>query len=546
MSGVNSAINNLNNSVESFQSQVDVHVNNVDASTRKVQEAAETVYKRVEQFRSDIMHGEEKQIAHENIMRIDQVIKEQFGNYDAIRKTIIGVVRDFDINLVRNSTIEELSEELWITSSRYWLSYALLAITAWVNNYPEVAKNALSETVRKDEIKASLFFTLLNLRFDRIQTAREWFKVYCRTLNPVMLQQETAVMIQAFMGGLFGKDKQLEHDVNEIINEWIRIISEDAKICEELVNRYENYFENSPSNTKCDYQMIKAFCTNYQEVETSFLDVSKYDNFLRLMDEMSVEQTPQTDENYKSRVDAVLNSLITNYDEEERELREEQQYYRFIIDNEGDKQKAQKQFEEVQSLRKEGFNFGKQMVDWAVYSDPAHTDVYVRQFGLRGTKDWFQSALENWTVKLRKKCPLQYHLSIDGWSSTSNGRDLDDQRTAVTNYFENNKFNLVCVNAFNIALLIVFFISLIVTVAGVVQLINSGFNYVVLVGAGLMLLSVLILVIRILSALKKFQERVNTAVFNLEGTMAQIVEFQRYFTENIRKKDDIVSKLNFI
>ena len=101
MSNVSSAINNLNNSVESFQSQVNVHVNNVDTSTKKVQEVAESVYKRVDEFRKDIMHGEEKQIAHENIMRLDQVIKEQFGNYDAIRKTIIGIVRDFDINLAQ-------------------------------------------------------------------------------------------------------------------------------------------------------------------------------------------------------------------------------------------------------------------------------------------------------------------------------------------------------------------------------------------------------------------------------------------------------------
>lgn len=545
MSNVSSAINNLNNSVESFQSQVNVHVNNVDTSTKKVQEVAESVYKRVEEFRKDIMHGEEKQIAHENIMRLDQVIKEQFGNYDAIRKTIIGIVRDFDINLVRNSTIEELSEELWITSSRYWLSYALLAVTAWVNNYPEVAKNALSESVRKDNIKTSLFFCLLNLRFDRIQTAREWFKVYCRTLNPVMLQQETAVMIQAFMGGIFGKDKQLEHEVTSIINEWIKIISEDAEICKELVDRYEAYFENSPVKTKCSYEMVKAFCVNAEEVEKSYIDVSKYDTFLQLLDELNVEDQVQTDENYKSRVDAVLNSLITNYDEEERELKEEQQYYRLIIDNEGDKEKAEVQFEEIQSLRSEGFNIGKQMIDWAVYSDDGQTNVEVRKFALRNTKEWFKSAIENWTIKLRERCPLQYQLSIDGWTSTSNGRDLDDQRTALQNYFENNKFRLICVNPFNIALLIVFFLSLIITLVSIVKSTNSDPNVVLFVGVGLMVISVAVLAIRILSALKKYKARVETAVYNLEGTVAQIIEFQRFFTENVRKKDDIVSELSF-
>ena len=137
-------------------------------------------------------------------------------------------------------------------------------------------------------------------------------------------------------------------------------------------------------------------------------------------------------------------------------------------------------------------------------------------------------------------------MSIDGWTTTSNGRDLDDQRTAVKNYFDNNKFRMVCINAFNIALVIVFFISLIVTVASVVYLVQYGFTFVLPVGAVLMLAAAGALVIRILSGLKKFRERVDTAVYYLEATMAQIVEFQRYFTENVRKKDEVISKLSFI
>ena len=122
MSNVYNLINQLDSAVNSFEDKVNVHVQNVDTTTQRIQATTGQVYQKVQQFRDDLMKGEEKQIAHENIIRLDQVIKEQFGNYEEIRKTIIGVVRDFDINLVRNDTIEELSEELWITSSRYWLS----------------------------------------------------------------------------------------------------------------------------------------------------------------------------------------------------------------------------------------------------------------------------------------------------------------------------------------------------------------------------------------------------------------------------------------
>ena len=164
MSNVTGAINNLNNTINNFEANVDVHVKQIHQSSVSVDQAASKIYDKILEFREQMEHGEQKQLAHENIIRIDQIIKEQFSNYETIRRTVMGVVRDFDINLVRNSTIQELSEELWLTSSRYWLSYALIAITAWVNDYPDVARNALAESGRKDAIKTTLFFCLLNLR----------------------------------------------------------------------------------------------------------------------------------------------------------------------------------------------------------------------------------------------------------------------------------------------------------------------------------------------------------------------------------------------
>lgn len=537
MANVNSALNQLNNSVNSFESNVDVHVKKVDSSTANVQRVAHDIYNKVEKFRTDIMHGEEQQITYKNILRIDQVIKEQFGNYDAIRKTIMGVVRDFDINLVRNSTIEELSEELSITSSRYWLSYALLAVTAWVNNYPDVARNALSESARKDATKSSLFFCLLNLRFDRVATAKKWFSVYCKSLNPICLQQETAVMIQAFMGGVFGKDKELEHEVTSITNEWIRIISENATICEELIQAYMNYFEKFNQGAEYNYDMILQFCTNSDEIRRSFIDASKYDKLIKLVEELNVDGDVQTDDNYKSRIDVVLINLITNFDEDERELKNEQQYYHMIIDNKGDKVLAEDQFQEMKRIQDQSYNFGRQMVDWAIYNND--TDVQVRKFGLQSTKHWFETALERWTSVVKERCPLQYSFAIDEWTSVSNGRDMEDQRTSLKNFFKNNEFRMIAINTLNIALVVLFFVALAITVASIAISIKSKFTPALIIGFVLLFASVVILVWRYFSGKKKFQQRVDLAVYNLESTMTQIIEFQRYFTENIRKKDDM-------
>ena len=276
------AINSLDQTIQSFKSRVDVKVNDVNASTANIQGTTDQIYANIEHFKTEMLHGEEKQIAHENILRIDQIIKEQFGNHAVIRRTVMGVVRDFDINLVRNSTIQELSEELWITSSRYWLSYALIAITAWVNNYPDVAKNALAESGRKDAIKTTLFFCLMNLRFGRVEVAKRWFYEYLNTLDPTMLQQETAVLLQSFLNGIFGKDKELEREVVQLIDKWISVIHENEAASNEILNAYETYIQNLNVDAGFPYESLRQFCLNAPDIQRSYREISKYENLLAM------------------------------------------------------------------------------------------------------------------------------------------------------------------------------------------------------------------------------------------------------------------------
>lgn len=533
MSNASYLINQLDQSINSFENRVDGRVNSVYNATADVHSTATQIYEGIQKFRQDMMKGEQTQLAHENIMRIDQIIKEQFSNHEAIRKTVMGIVRDFDINLVRNSTIQELSEELWITSSRYWLSYAMIAITAWVNDFPEVARNALSESGRRDDIKTTLFFCLMNLRFERMDAAKKWFCEYLKVLDPNMLQQETAVLLQAFLNGIFGKDKELEHHVTSLIDQWIGELNADAEACEELVTAYQNYIENLNPNVSFPYSALGTFCTNCEELRTAYRDSAKFDQMVAVLQELDVEMERQDESNYKARVDAVLMNLISNYDAEELSLRNQQAYYRYIVDNQGDMDAAGVQYEEEQRLQNERFNIGKQFIRWAVYDDSEETDVHVRKFGLRNTRQWFRSALDQWDVKIQDRFPLNYNLSIDTWQGTSNGEDQAEQVTAMRNYFENNKFQNMFVNTPNIAAVIVLVLSI-------------GLAFMTLYALVATVLAIGFLVYRVLKAMKEYPLRVNAALENLNTCMEQIAEFRQFFTENRKKKDDILRLLESI
>ena len=533
MSSASSLINQLDQSISSFQDRVDGRVSSVYSATNTVHATANKIYEGIQKFKEDMMKGEQTQLAHENIIRIDQVIKEQFSNHEAIRKTVMGVVRDFDINLVRNSTIQELSEELWITSSRYWLSYALIAITAWVNNYPEVARNALSESGRRDAIKTTLVFCLTNLRFERMDAAKKWFCEYLKVLDPNMLQQETAVLLQSFLNGIFGKDKELEHHVISLIDEWIGALNADAAACEELVEAYKTYIENLNPNVTFPYSALAQFCTNCEAMRASYRDVSKFDLMIQVLQTMDVEMERQDESNYKARVDAVLMNLISNYDREELSLRTQQSYYRYIIDNQGDIDAAEAQYEEEQRLQNEHFNIGKQFIRWAVYDDNTETDVHVRKFGMRNTRHWYESALDRWDVEIQDRCPMNINLSIDTWHGSTTGDDHAEQITAMKNHFENNKFQNMFVNTLNIAAVIVFILSIALAFVTLYSLVAT------VLAAGF-------LVFRIISAMKAYPKRINAALENLNRCMEEIAEFKQYFAGNRTKKGIIIRILESI
>lgn len=533
MSNASYAISQLDSSINSFQNRVDGRVNSVYNASNHVHTTTSQIYASIQQFKESMMKGEQTQLAHENIMRIDQEIKEQFSNHETIRKTVMGVVRDFDINLVRNSTIQDLSEELWITSSRYWLSYALIAITAWVNNYPEIANNALAESGRRDNIKTTLFFCLMNLRFGRHNAAKKWFCEYLKVLDPNMLQQETSVLLQAFLNGIFGPDRSLEFSVTSLIDQWIDELNADAAACSELVDKYVEYIQNLNPIVEFPYSALAEFCVNCDDIRHTFRESGKFDQLLAVLGELDVEMDRQDESNYQSRVDAVLMNLISNYDPEELSLRKQQEFYRYIVDNQGDISAAETQFQAEVNLQGERFNIGKQFIQWAVYDDNSETNVHVRKFGLRNTRQWFRSALDKWDMALQDSCPLNFELAIDSWRGTTTGEDQTEQITAMENYFENYKFQNMFINTPNIACAIAVILSL-----GLAFV--TPFALVATVIAGI------ILGIRVKKAVDEYPRRVQSALENLNRCMEQIAEFKHHFSAQRDKGDDVLRLLESI
>ena len=530
-----SVINELNAVIGGFTMQVDSKIKAIDQQTEITRRTATNALDKIHKFKEGMIADEQMQSAHENILRLDQVIREKFESNIKVRKTVSGVVKDFDINLCRNSTIEELSEELWITSSRYWLSFALIAISAWVNDSRTLASNALSEAVRTNNIKSNLFFCLINLRFGRLDAAKKWLSQYFRAVVPTEVRDETAILIQSYINGVFGTDKSLEYEVQTVIDEWVKTIGADEEITAELVSDFEGYIAKIPVNKSFNCPTLGKYCSVAARLREPYLESFKYYKLIELIESLDVENIVQNAANYKQRIDAIVSDLITNYDEEEQEIKNQREYYQLVMDNKGNVEAAEEQFAEHMRLLNETQHIGRKLVEWAIYKKSEDVDIHVRKFAFQNAKSWFLTALEKWSSAMEDKFPTSYPIQIDDWSCVSNGEDEYEQENAFREHLEENKYQKMYFNKPNIIMAVFFVLALGIGIA-VNVMVNIGVAAVFYVAAVAL---AVVLLVRCLTAGSKFRKMVNEKLAILAACMSELREIRKVYFENIQNKNKL-------
>ncbi len=562
MSNTQQIINELNATIGGFTGKVNVKIQQVNQSSEKIRATADTTLAEIKKFKTDMIENEQMQSAQESILRINQIIRERFYDYDTIRKTVMGVVKDFDLNLVRNKTIEELSEELWITSSRYWLSYTLIALSAWVNDNKALADNAVSESYRADNVKTSLFFCLANLRFGRIDVARAWLSEYFNSVVPDDLQDEAAIILQSYVNGLFGADDQLQYEVQKVLDGWINQISNDENLSAELLNMYKTYLKNLNPNNKLSTSFLQSYCTNYNELPTSYNEALKFDLLINKIKEVDVPSIIQNAANYKKRVDLILKDLITNYDQEEKELKEQQEYFQLVIDNQGKEEVANEQFDQLMKVRYQKHNFGKKCIEWALYAKSDDINVQVRKFGFQNTKSWLLKAILEWSNEFEAKFPQNYHIKFKinedkTWECDSNGEDQDEQITDVRQTVEEMKKSIIWdkkvksrlktwVVALVVALMSLIFVGFNVLDIDVIETMKKP-GFVIAIVLGIVAIIFFILwIVRWRNGDKRYKATLNAALQKIKGCMSELTEYRRVYYSNVNKKGELFSLIEHL
>ena len=91
--------------------------------------------------------------AETRLVQFDNELNKKFGHYDVVRRSATGILQADDLALVRQSTINTISEELMVQTPGYWLAPCLVALAAWINDKQDIAERAVREGIRRNDEK---------------------------------------------------------------------------------------------------------------------------------------------------------------------------------------------------------------------------------------------------------------------------------------------------------------------------------------------------------------------------------------------------------
>lgn len=416
---------------------IDVVNNEVFGVKSDVQSVKDDVYTfkvRFEEFVDDLEKKNNITHAQGRIVILNQEIEKQFGLYEDVRNNLVGILQAVDTGLVSKQVITNSTEELMLGTPRYWLSPSLIAIAAWINNNRNLANKAVNEGIRRNPIKTELIFTLISNRLKRQDASFAWLSKFFETQNPLEMPQETLILVNAYTDGVFGPDSQ--GVCMQQISKWMENLSKQTEIVKDLEDRWIKKIKVMQGN-EMDENSFKYL----QDYSPNFATLMNLLNYARkhqvLLDYLkNIINTKIEKKDYVEELDDILFKLVNEYDEDEFELRREQQLCELIIKYNGDKEKAEADFDaNVVTLFKNKVTFFEILVNAATQEDSSPN---LRKLAILLMKEWILNAHQDFTARYRMSYPSNITISIDNWTAkTQNGSNEKSLSKSYKVYLKN-------------------------------------------------------------------------------------------------------------
>lgn len=553
LSAIESGLNAINRNLSTLNNNLEVIDNNVD----RVNDNVKVVYDEIGALARDFHNFVQLQIranalskAQQRVIQIRQEMEKRFGHYDIVRRTTTGILQADDIGIVKKDTISNATEELMISTPGYWLAPCLVALAAWINDQPELAERALKEGIRRNDEKTSLFFALICRRADRKSAALKWTQRYLENQDEENLDRKTVIILDAFASGLLGADS--EGVISKQMNTWLEHLTDKPGFIEQQTQQWADAINlKRKPLTSNDYTYLRQYSKTWPVLQDIMEGAMLHAEILNYFTAI-FEQEASTD-SLKAQLDEILNSLVSDFDDEEIPLRKEEKFNQFIIDFEGDENRARQNMAVEQTAFEEHKDFTQLLTDAAMKPESSHASVSTQKFAIAFSKEWVSNAYNDVVAQNRMKIPNEIEINVDTFNDkTTDGQNEEELIGSFNTLVDHEKANAlaqVVLSGFEKFCLwggaAIGGIGLIMTIAGIIFL---GL-IAIIAGIGM--------VIHHFSKKKKieqnrknievqFEEKRKLGSQIIRATLAEIVDFRAEFAEKDGESQKVIDFLEQI
>lgn len=524
-------------------------VGTVNDNVKVVYSEIEALAREFNDFIQIQVRANRKSEANVKLVQIRQELEKKYGHYDVVRRTTTGILQADDIGIVKKDTISSATEELMISTPNYWLAPCLVALAAWINDQPELAEKALREGIKRNDEKTSLFFALVCRRAGRKQACLKWTQRFLENQDEENLDRKTIIVLDAYASGLLGSDS--EGVISKQMGKWLDNLTNKPGFIEQQTTQWSEAInlKRKPIESS-EYTYLQKYSKTWpvlQDImEGAMLHAEILDYFV------SIFERESSSESLKVQLDDILNSLVTDFDDEELPLRKEEKFEQFVVDFDGDEKRARSNMSIEQTAFETHKDFTQLLTDAAMKPETSHASVSTQKFAIALSKEWITNAYNDVVAQNRMKIPNEIEINVDTFNDkTTDGQNEDELINKFNDLVEKEKNVALSQNVISAFEQFCLYGGIAIAVIGFIMLFVATFFGLIAIIAGVGL------IINYFSKKKKietnrknietqFEKKRNDGSQIIRATLAEVVDFRSEFAQKDGESQKVIDFLDEI
>ena len=530
LSLIERSLSNLAGSVDYVNNRVDQVDDNVKIVYNEVEKLANEFREYVEMQSLANRKAEAKM----NLSAIRDKLKDNFGHYDVVRRTATGILQANDLAIVKKELISSITEKQMIETPDYWLTPCLVALAAWINDDKELAERALAEGIRRNDEKTSLFFGLICRRIERESSSLKWLARYLEVQDEEKLDRKAVIVLDAFASGLLGNDT--ENFVYKQIQKWMSNLEVKPGFTERQLDNWKNAINSKRVPLqKGLYPYLEKYSHTWSNLEGILeganLNNDLYEYFRGIFSKKEETRT------LKNELDKILDSLVTEFDEEELPLKREEQFEELVVKYNGSERRANAQMALEKNVYNDYRDFMQLLTDASMNPENSKSSIITQKFATALSRNNIVTAFNDVTAQNRMNVPYEIEINVDSFNDkTQDGEDEEEVLNRFENLVEQEKQADLSKLKLNMFEQFCLFGGAAVVLYGIVKsFMDKSFAFItIILGIGLIIYhftakqKVQKLIQR---TIESYSQKLESGKQIIRATIAEIVDFRIEFTE---------------